>query len=112
MRNLLTQIEALLRKYEFVLEANRVATALELVATRPEKACMLMIQDNWWIGEDAIAEAELSIAGGFTPEARQDQQQFQQLIIRLYKKLLREGYESDLARLVTSQFQKWQISGM
>lgn len=112
MIELLSDIERLLRRYDFILEANKVDAVIALLATSPEAASKQILQDDWWIGKDAVAEADLSIAGGFMPEARKDQQRFQKRLVSLYEILQQQGYQSDVARLVTTQFQKWQVSGM
>ncbi len=112
MQNILEMLESLLRKYDLLREANTVSSTLDLLKLNRNEAYQQMSSEKWWIGEDAVAETDLSIAGGFMPEARHDQQQFQQLIINLYEQLQKAGYENDFARLITSQYQKWQISGM
>ena len=112
MQEILSNIEKLLREYDFLRQANEVAAVQTQFSMNKEQAIAKIIRDDWWIGEDAVAEADLSIAGGFMPEARKDQQRLQQLLVQLYEKLQQQGYESDVANLVTTQFQKWQVSGM
>ena len=110
MEKTLKQLERLLRKYDFIVEANLVDRAASLYNIDQNKACEEMIATEWWAGENAVAEANLSIAGGFTSKARVDQDQFQQLIITLYKLLNEAGFNSDYATLVTSQYHKWLAS--
>ena len=108
----LKKLEKLLRCYDFIIEANTVAGAIELYKINQQKAYEQISSESWWVGKDAVAEADLSIAGGFTPNARQEQQQLQQLFIDLYQHLTTAGYKSEYARIVTQQYQKWQVSGM
>jgi hypothetical protein len=110
MQQTLKHIETLLRKYEFTLEANIVVAVKELYSHDPDKACAQMIAPSWWVGEDAVAEVNMSIAGGFSSKSRRDQDNFQQLIISLYEDLSAAGYESDHAKLVTSLYHKWLAS--
>lgn len=110
MQQTLIKIEALLRKYDFTIEANIVASTLALYEQDETQACEKMIEDSWWTGEDAVAEANLSIGGGFTIEARQDQDQFQKYIIELYQRLIEAGFDTDHGKLVASQYQKWLAS--
>lgn len=110
MQQTLEKIEALLRKYDFTIEANIVASTMEQYRHDQAEACEKMIEDSWWTGEDAVAEANLSIGGGFTADSRQDQDQFQQLIIELYQRLNEAGYDTDHGKLVASQYQKWIAS--
>lgn len=108
----LRAIEDLLRKYTYTLEANTVMAISDVLVQDENKAYKQMIDEAWWVGEDAVAEADLSIAGGFTSEARLDQDIFQELIIKLYQHLQDKGYQSDHAQLVTSQYNKWLVSRM
>ena len=110
MQQTLIKIEALLRKYDFTIEANILASNLALYEQDETQAYEKMIEDSWWTGEDAVAEANLSIGGGFSAEARQDQDRFQQLIIELYQRLIEAGYDTDHGKLVASQYQKWLAS--
>ena len=110
MQQTLKQIEALLREYGFNIEANIVEAVTKLYSLDHDKACQQMIAASWWAGVDAVAEANLSIAGGFSSKSREDQNKFQQLIIHLYKHLNEAGFESDHAKLVTSQYHKWIAS--
>jgi len=112
MLKTLQALEALLRQYDFIIEANTVAGAIELFEINQQKAYALISLESWWVGKDAVAEADLCIAGGFAPKARQEQQQLQKLFIDLYHQLTKAGYESEYARIVTSQYHKWQVSGM
>jgi len=107
---LLAEIQDLLRKYNFKLESNTVEGVIQLLHLDYQKACQLMAAESWWVGADAVAEANLGIAGGYTSQARFDQDRFQALIIELYQLLQNEGYENDIARLVTNQFNKWRVS--
>lgn len=109
---LLEKLESCLRDYQLIREANAVAGVMKLLETDQEKAFETIMQETWWIGEDAVAEADLAIAGGFTAKARQDQDAFQELIIELYQRLSELGYDSDYARLVTTQYHKWLVSRM
>lgn len=95
-----------------MLEANTLAGIQETFLVNPELAYQQIVQKHWWIGENAVAEVDLAISGGFMASAREDQDHFQQLIIDLYFKLNEAGYESDYARLITSQFNKWLVSRM
>lgn len=110
MEKTLRHIEKLLREYDFIVEANLVDRAATLYDIDQSEACEEMIATEWWAGENAVAEANLSIAGGFTSKARVDQDQFQQLIIKLYKLLNEHGFRSYHATLVTSQYHKWLAS--
>ncbi len=110
--SILNQLEPLLRQYDFVLEANIVKGIQETLKINPDMAYQQLSDKNWWVGENAVAEVDLAIAGGFMASAREDQDRFQQLIIELYLQLNEAGYESDYARIVTSQFNKWLISRM
>ena len=112
MRDILKQLETLLRAYDFAIEANTVAGAKDLFDINPDKACQLMVSPTWWAGKDAVAEANVSIAGGFMPQARKDQQRLQQMFIDLYQQLVDKGYSSEHAKIVTAQYNKWQVSGM
>ncbi len=110
MQQTLKLLEALLREYDFTLEANIVDGVLTLYSLDQNKACERMIAASWWAGEDAVAEVNLSIAGGFSPKSRKDQEKFQQLVIHLHQLLIEAGFESDHAKLVTSQYHKWIAS--
>ena len=110
MEQILIQLEALLREYDFTREANLVAGICKLQLHHPEQAYQLMIDEAWWVGADAVAEANIAIAGGFTPDARHDQDKFQTLIIELYQLLNQQGYDSEHAKLVTTQYNKWLVS--
>lgn len=104
--------ESLLRKYNLTLEANTVATVINLLGHDNKSTYEKLINEYWWIGKDAVAEVDLAIAGGFTAQVRQDQDTFQKLVIELYQQLEEEGYESKHAQLVTSQYHKWLVSRM
>ena len=112
LSQLLSQLEKLLRQYEFILEANRVAGVLQLLNLDKEKAYQLLLDDTWWVGQDAVAEVDLSIAGGFTANARADQDKLQTLVIELYQIMQAGGLENEHAQLVTSQYHKWLVSRM
>ena len=112
MLNILKKLEKLLREYDFIIEANTVAGSIELFKINQSKAYEQIAAESWWVGKDAVAEADLSIAGGFTAKARSDQQQLQQSFIDLYQILEDAGYAGEYAKIVTSQYRKWQISGM
>lgn len=112
MHQLLDEIETLLRLYNFKIEANTVEGIIQLIHLDPLKACHLLLDESWWVGSNAVAEANLGIAGGFSSQARLDQNRFQLLIIELYQQLESEGYKSDFARLVTNQYNKWHVSGI
>jgi hypothetical protein len=109
---ILSRLETLLRQYDFVLEANTLNGIQKTLKINPELAYQQLLNKNWWVGENAVAEADLAIAGGFMASAREDQDRFQQLIIDLYFLLNEAGYENDYARIVTSQFNKWLVSRM
>ncbi len=108
----LINLEKLLRQYDFILEANTVAGAIQTHALDQGRAYQQIINDTWWVGEDAVAEADLSIAGGFTAKARKDQDAFQNLVITLYQQLQEKGYDNEHATLITSQYHKWLVSRM
>jgi len=112
IRQALTQLEPLLRHYDFIIEANRVAGVLQLLNLDKQKAFQLLLDDTWWVGQDAVAEVDLSIAGGFTAKARADQDRLQTLVIELYQGMQAAGLENEHAQLVTSQYHKWLVSRM
>ena len=112
IKQILTDLETLLRDYDFIREANTVNGVIQLFSNNHDMACRQIMQESWWVGDDAVAEADLAIAGGFTAQAREDQDRFQELIIALYRQLSGQGYQSEFAKLVTSQYHKWLASRM
>ena len=83
MKQHLTEIEELLRKYEHVYQANLAMTARDAEEREVGTGLRQLDSDEWWGDSDSVAAIDLAITGDFTPEARRDAATFRKLLTEL-----------------------------
>lgn len=103
----LTTLENLMRRYDHVYFANLVMIAARTLNHDPQKACDLVLSDEWWLGKDALSAVDLSLDGGFTLQAREDAKTFRQALIDIYQFTQQQDRSHREAELITAQFHKW-----
>ena len=112
MRETLLDIERLLRRHGLVYQANLAEIAAATWARSPREACPLLLSDEWWGDHGSIAAVDLAVAGGFTPEARQDGKALRAALVEVFRELRDRAGTDEHVDLVARHFHKWSVSGM
>jgi hypothetical protein len=110
MKQHLTEIEALLRKYEHVYQANLAMTARDAEEREAGAGLRQLDSDEWWGDSDSVAAVDLAITGGFTPEARRDAATFRKLLTELYQVMVDHDLHNEKGEIMAAQFKKWLVS--
>lgn len=110
MEQALTEIEALLRKYGHVYQANLAAIAREQWHSSPAAACRRLNDAEWWGKDGAIAALDLGLDGGFSSAARSDGQTLRRALIAVYQQMATFGEHHPEGEIMVSQFRKWLSS--
>ncbi len=72
MLRALATVEQLLRRYHHDYGANLAEITLRQFATDPAGSCHHLNSSEWWGPGPCVAEIELVVDGGFSPDARRD----------------------------------------
>jgi hypothetical protein len=107
MLRALETTEALLRRYHHDLAANLAEIVLRRFPDDPAGACRLLNSVEWWGPGPCVAEIELVVDGGFSPDARRDGRQLRRALLEIY--LCMKAYDefNEAAEIQVAQFDKW-----
>lgn len=107
----LTDIEALLRKYGHVYQANLADIARQQWHSDPAAACRRLNDAEWWgKDDDAVAALDLGLDGGFSGDARSDGQALRRALIVVYEQMAAYGEHHPEGEIMVCQFRKWLSS--
>ncbi len=110
MRELLSQIETLLRDYDCVYEANCVEITLRALNQDPAHFWDLLNSNEWWGESGSVCQVDLAIQSGFTAEGREDSRRLRGWLIEVHDALLEQGINNPRASLIAAEFRKWAAS--
>ncbi|RMG55157.1 MAG: hypothetical protein D6717_08495 [Gammaproteobacteria bacterium] len=111
MEEVLQELEALLRRYDCVLQANIVEMTRGALPAR-RRLHEILSSEDWWGGAGSVAEVDPAILGGFAPAARADARRLRELLLEVHAFMQDEGIEQPVADLLCAEFRKWLASNL